>query len=339
MNVTNTRILVVDDFEPWRRFISSGLTKQSKLRIVAEAADGVDAVQKAEQLQPDLILLDIGLPALNGIEVARRIRKLSPSSKILFVSEHRSIDIAREAIRAGGSGYVVKSDAGNDLLPAVEAVLQGQRFASASLGSELFGGNVAVDHCLRDDASGTLATDVEVARDHQVVFYPNDESFMDGFARFARSTLNAGNPVVVVADKSHRSGILERLSQVLDVDDATKRGSFIVADANEVLSTFMENERPTAARVAAAADGLINQAAKAATREHPRIGMCGELAPTLLAQGKTEAAILVERLFDDVARTHNLDILCGYVLNTYPSGQDTRILERICAEHSAVHMQ
>jgi CheY-like chemotaxis protein len=330
----------VDDFEPWRRFISSGLAKQSKLQIVAEASDGIDGVQKAEQLQPDLILLDIGLPALNGIEVARRIRRLSPSSKILFVSEHRSIDIAREAIRAGGSGYVVKSDAGNDLLPGVAAVLQGKHFASASLGAELFGCTVAVDHCSCDDVSGRVATnDVEVGRDHQVVFYPNDESFMDSFARFAKSALNAGSPVVVVAAKSHRSGILERLSQMLDVDSAIERGSFIMADADEVLSTFMENDVPLAARVTAAADRLIKQADKASTREHSRIAMCGELAPTLLAQGKTEAAILVERLFDDVSRTHNLDVLCGYVLSTYPSGQDTRILERICAEHSAVHME
>jgi hypothetical protein len=225
------------------------------------------------------------------------------------------------------------------LLPGVAAVLQGKHFASASLGAELFG-TVAIDHCFRDDVSGTVATNnVDVGRDHEVVFYPNDESFMDGFARFAKSALNAGNPVVVVAAKSHCSGILERLSQVLDVDSAIKGGRFIVADANEVLSTFMENDVPLAARVSAAADRLIRRADKAATREHSRIAMCGELAPTLLAQGKTEAAILVERLFDDVSRTHNLDVLCGYVLSAYPSGQDTRILERICAEHSAVHMQ
>ena len=122
LSATITRILVVDDFEPWRRFIWSGVSNQPNLQIVAEASDGLEALQKAEQLQPDLILLDIGLPALNGIEAARRIRRLSPNSKILFVSEHRSIDIAKEAIRAGGSGYLVKSSAGNDLLPAMAAV-------------------------------------------------------------------------------------------------------------------------------------------------------------------------------------------------------------------------
>ena len=92
------------------------------MQDIREVSDGLEAVQEAQRLQPDLILLDIGLPTLNGIEVARRARQLCPNSKILFLSEHRSIDIAKEAIRAGGSGYVVKSDAGNDLLPAVAEV-------------------------------------------------------------------------------------------------------------------------------------------------------------------------------------------------------------------------
>jgi DNA-binding NarL/FixJ family response regulator len=87
----------------------------------------------AEQLQPDLILLDIGLPNLSGLEAARRIRKVSPSSKILFVSENRSRNIAEQALADGAEGYVVKSAAGSDLLLAINTVLQGKRFVSASL--------------------------------------------------------------------------------------------------------------------------------------------------------------------------------------------------------------
>ena len=124
---------MVDDYEPWRRFVLTTLQKQLTLQIIGEAVDGLEAVQKAQQLQPDLILLDIGLPTLNGIEAARRIRELSPKSKILFVSENRSWDIAEEALRTGAGGYVVKSDAVGELLPAVSAVLGGKRFVSASL--------------------------------------------------------------------------------------------------------------------------------------------------------------------------------------------------------------
>jgi DNA-binding NarL/FixJ family response regulator len=124
---------VVDDHEPWRRFVSTTLQKQPKLQVIGEALDGLEAVQKAEELQPDLIVLDIGLPSVNGIEAARRILELSPKSKILFLSENRSWDIAEEALRTGAGGYVVKSDAAGELLPAVNAVLGGKRFVSASL--------------------------------------------------------------------------------------------------------------------------------------------------------------------------------------------------------------
>ena len=133
MNISSIRILVVDDHESWRHFASSTLLQRTDLQVIGEATDGLQATQQAEQLQPDLILLDIGLPRLNGIEAARRIREVSPKSKIIFVSENRSPDIAEAALSTGADGYVVKSDAAGDLLPAVNAVLEGKRFVSASL--------------------------------------------------------------------------------------------------------------------------------------------------------------------------------------------------------------
>ena len=95
------RVLIVDDYEPFRQFIATKLQTNPQLRIMKEACDGAEAVQQAQELQPDLILLDIGLPTLNGIEAARRIRKVSPTSKILFVTENRSTDIAEEALSTG----------------------------------------------------------------------------------------------------------------------------------------------------------------------------------------------------------------------------------------------
>jgi DNA-binding NarL/FixJ family response regulator len=127
------RVLLVDDYAPFRSLVRSALLKLRELQVVGEVSDGMDAVQKARELRPDLILLDIGLPTLDGIEAARRIRKLSPTSKILFVSANRCWEIAEEALRSGGGGYVVKSDAASDLLPAVKSVLKGRRFVSGSL--------------------------------------------------------------------------------------------------------------------------------------------------------------------------------------------------------------
>jgi DNA-binding NarL/FixJ family response regulator len=131
------RVLVVEDCEPWRRHFSTALQKQPELQLIGEVSDGLEAVQKAQELQPDLVLLDIGLPSLNGLEVARRIRKVSPASRILFVSENRSADIAEEALSTGASGYVVKSDAASELPRAVNAALEGKRFVSVSLSQQV----------------------------------------------------------------------------------------------------------------------------------------------------------------------------------------------------------
>lgn len=113
------------------------LQTQSELLVVGEVSDGTEAVQKAEELQPDLILLDIGLPKLSGIEAARRIRQLSVNSKILFVSTYSDLDIIEEAFRSGISGYVLKSAALTQLLPAVEAVMHDRRFLCPCLGRDV----------------------------------------------------------------------------------------------------------------------------------------------------------------------------------------------------------
>ena len=127
------RVLVVDDYGAWRSFVSGTLRNQPDLEVIGQVFDGLEAVQRAQQLQPGLILLDIGLPTLNGIEAAPRILEVSPTSKILFVSENRSSDIVEAALSAGASGYVVKSDAGKELLPAVRAVLECKRFISSGV--------------------------------------------------------------------------------------------------------------------------------------------------------------------------------------------------------------
>ncbi|HEY6387016.1 MAG TPA: response regulator transcription factor [Candidatus Acidoferrum sp.] len=121
---------MVDDFEPWRRFAASKLRKEPGLQIVGEASNGLEAFEKAVELEPDLILLDISLTSLNGIETARRIREMVPGAKIIFLSEESSVDIVQEAMSFGASGYVLKTLAASDLLTAVETVLAGMKFFS-----------------------------------------------------------------------------------------------------------------------------------------------------------------------------------------------------------------
>jgi DNA-binding NarL/FixJ family response regulator len=127
------RVLVVDDYEDWRNQVRSLLQERPEWQIICEVSDGLEAVQRAEELKPDVILLDIGLPNVNGIEAARRIRQLSPNSKIIFLSQDNSADVVQVALSTGAGGYVYKALSQSDLLPAIDAVLRGEQFVSSNL--------------------------------------------------------------------------------------------------------------------------------------------------------------------------------------------------------------
>jgi len=130
---SSVRILVVDDFELWRRQICSMLQTRPELHVVAEAGDGLEAVHKAQELKPDLILLDIGLPNLDGLETASRICQLAPGTKIIFVTQNSDKDMVQAALSNGAQGYVIKTDAASELLAAVAAVLAGDQFLSSGV--------------------------------------------------------------------------------------------------------------------------------------------------------------------------------------------------------------
>jgi DNA-binding NarL/FixJ family response regulator len=176
MAPSSISVLVVDDFEPFRQFLSSSLQKASDDIVCWEASDGLEAVHKAEELQPDLILLDIGLPKLNGMEAARKIAKASPRSKILFVSQESSAEVVQEAFRLGAWGYIVKTDAARELLAAVNVVLRGARFAGSRFDGHDFNG--ASDGRFPESARPKK----ESARRHEVQFYSSDEGFLENFA-------------------------------------------------------------------------------------------------------------------------------------------------------------
>jgi DNA-binding NarL/FixJ family response regulator len=131
----NSRILIVDDYLPWRRFLRSTLEKRADLQIVGEASDGQEAVTQTEALKPELVLLDIGLPVITGIEAARQICVRVPQTKILFLTQDSSTDVVEEALHFG-LGYVMKLNA-SELLTAIDEVLDGRQFVSSAVGKFL----------------------------------------------------------------------------------------------------------------------------------------------------------------------------------------------------------
>jgi DNA-binding NarL/FixJ family response regulator len=124
------RVLVIDDHAALRRTICLLLSKEPGLEVICETASGEDAIEKAEELQPDIVLLDISLPGISGIEAASRILSVSPNSRIIFLSQHSSLHVVQEALKVGGHGYVTKSDAGLELVEAIRVVSDGGCFVS-----------------------------------------------------------------------------------------------------------------------------------------------------------------------------------------------------------------
>ena len=317
-------ILVVDDFEPWRRFVSSTLAKQSGLQTLFEVSDGLEAVYRAEDLRPDLILLDIGLPTLNGIEAARRIRDLSPNSKILFLTEETSPDVAEAALEAGGAGYVVKSDAGRELLAAVKALSEGNRYVSARLVGRVFFGAPA-------------GHPSEAKSFHKLQVYPDDASFLDGFVSFIAGSLNAGNAIAVLATEEHRQGIFQKLeTQGFDLGALVKSGGYIPLDVAEALSLFIVDGKPDPNQFRGIVSSLVETGSKAPNGATRRVFACGECAPTLWRQGKLDDALRVEELWDEVSHKFGLSTLCGYISRGLQGEREHGIFQRICAVHSAV---
>ena len=136
-SVPKIRVLVVDDHETVRRGICALLRSDPDIEVTCDVADGLQAVRKAKQVQPDVIVLDITMPKMDGLKAAVRIRKVAPQTEIVFLSQHDSLESVRQALRAGGRGYVVKSDAAKELISAVRTVSKKKRYVNTRFAVDL----------------------------------------------------------------------------------------------------------------------------------------------------------------------------------------------------------
>jgi len=127
------RVLIVDDHEVVRRGVRSLLLTQRDLDVCGEAVDGLDAIEKAKMLLPDLVLMDFSMPNLNGFEATREIRRLLPQTEVIILSQHETSQMATQAFRAGALGYVVKSSVSKNLFMALEKVGRHESFCDPSI--------------------------------------------------------------------------------------------------------------------------------------------------------------------------------------------------------------
>jgi DNA-binding NarL/FixJ family response regulator len=299
------KILVVEDFERFRQFVVSTLQQSSQLQII-EASNGLEAIQQAEEQQPELVLLDIGLPYLNGIEVARRLRKLDAPPKIVFVSQDSSPEVVEETLNLGALGYVHKTHAHRDLLAAIEAALEGKRFVSNGL-------------------QLGEAVEAQTPSCHEILFCSDAAALLDALADFVADALKSGNAALVRSTKSRRDSLHETLeARGVHIDAVIQQGTYAFLDVEEP---------PDVARVPDSVRRL-SEAASQAGKKHPRVAFYSERAGRIWADGNTDEAIRLEQRANELAKHHNVHILCPYPL---PHGnEDPSAFKKLCTAHSVV---
>jgi DNA-binding NarL/FixJ family response regulator len=195
--MTTARILVADDHELLRRGLVAELSQVPGWVVVAEVANGRAAVASAAELKPDLVVLDLTMPELNGLEAARRILSADPGTRILILTAHESEQLVREVLSVGARGYVLKSDAGRILVVALQALLEGGSFFTSSVA------RMVMDGYLRSEASDASTAQTLSGREREIVQLLAEGNSNKDVAR----ALN----ISVKTAETHRSNIMRKL--------------------------------------------------------------------------------------------------------------------------------
>jgi len=312
------RVLVVEDYRPFRRILCQLLRQRPDVLIVGEAADGLEGIRQAEALRPDVVVLDIGLPILNGIEAAGQIRARVPDARLMFVTIESSLDVVDQAFSSGAHGYVYKPRAHRDALPVFDAIIRGGRFVSGGL-ERIAQGDTLASHR------------------HDVVFYSSDAVLTGAFTRFIAGALDEQKAVIVLLTDAHDESLQRCLrASHVDIDLATRQKRYVPVSITELLARVMVNGRPDPAKFEYAARELLGAVTREAASRHAGIAACGECSSTVWAKGDVEAAIQLEHLWDEIGKSRQMDILCAYPL----AARDVSVqsVRSLCAEHTAVEI-
>ena len=195
--MNSVRILIADDHELFRRGLAAELTQVPGWVVAGEAANGRDAVELAAALKPDIVVLDLTMPELNGLEAARKIISAEPSARVLILTAHESEQLVREVLSAGALGYVLKSDAGRILVAALQALLDGRSFFTSNVA------RMVLDGYLRSESRNAEAPDTLSAREREIVQLLAEGNSNKDIARLLK--------ISVKTAETHRSNIMRKM--------------------------------------------------------------------------------------------------------------------------------
>ncbi len=306
------RVLLADDHLAVLKSVKRLLA--ADFDVVAAVADGSQALDASLRLDPDVVVLDVTMPGLDGFQTAQELKRIGSRARIVFLSMHEAEDYVATAVASGASAYVLKTRIRPDLPSAVNHALAQRLFVPSltSLFAVLDGGGA-----------------------HAVQFYANSQPFLDEVSRFLGLALRRRDPAVVLADGPNRTGIAERLeASGVDVARAVKEGRYLAIDTADAVSQIIRDGRVDPDRVAEMVDNL--ERLRVTISPSSRLTIVGEVSVLLCQHGNFEAAIQLERLWDDLTRPLPFVTVCGYPIDCLRDDGHPELFFKVCAHHGAV---
>jgi CheY-like chemotaxis protein len=320
--MSSVEVLIVDDQPRFRRMVRSLIESQPEYRVCGEAGDGIDAVEKVRQLHPDLVLMDINMPRMDGLEATRIIRRESPDCNVVIVTQNDA-SVAREQARiVDANGFVTKSDLIRDLL--------------SEIGRVVMENNSSLDETKNAAANGEpwcgLLTGA-APRDHIVQLYQDQQFLNRAVCRFAAAAIANGEGVILVPTIAHWDAFRPRLeSEGVDVKAAEKRGQLTIVDADNLLPTFMVDGMPDSPVFLGLAANVVSQAR--GDGRYPKVRWWGEMVNILWERGDVAASMNLEDLFDQLAHAQDISIFCSFSMDNFNGDVHARMLPRLSENHS-----
>ena len=330
-------VLIADDHDGFRRAIRSLIESEPAYRVCGEAQDGIDAVDKTRQLRPDVVLMDVNMPRMDGLQATAIIQREFPDCNVIVVTQNETT-VAREQARiADADGFVAKSDLSRDLLPTMRRVAMANNSRLNSRKGERVNpdGKTASAHGVvaneGEPWSGLLAS--AAPSDHIVQLYQDQEFLNRAVCRFAAAAITHGEGVILVPTVAHWDAFRPRLeSEGVDVKAAEKRGQLTVVDADNLLPTFMRGGMPDSPVFLGLAQNVVSKAR--GDGRYPKVRWWGEMVNILWERGDVAASMALEDQFDQLAHEQDIAIFCSFLMDNFNGDVHARMLPRLGENHS-----
>ena len=329
-------VLIADDHDGLRRAIRSVIESEPAYRVCGEARDGVDAVDKARQLRPDIVLMDVNMPRMDGLQATAIIQREFADCTVIVVTQNETT-IAREQARiAGADGFVANSDLSRDLFSTMRRVAMENNSRPNLKKSERVkrDGKTGSAHGVANEGepwSGLLVS--AAPSDHIVQLYQDQEFLNRAVCRFAAAAITNGEGVILVPTVAHWDAFRPRLeSEGVDVKAAEKRGQLTVVDADNLLPTFMRGGMPDSPVFLGLAQNVVSKAR--GDGRYPKVRWWGEMVNILWERGDVAASMALEDQFDQLAHEQDIAIFCSFLMDNFDGDVHARMLPRLGENHS-----